>query len=289
MIRRFSLAGVLLAVAAVGGGPATSAWGENEQDDGSPVPAPAPAPAPAVPQEPPAPVIPLPAPVRPPPPAPVPAPAPPPAVPVEPPAPVIPPLQPAPLPAPLPAPAPAPPAEQPKPAPKPEPAPLPKPAPAPVPAPKDGVPSDADILREMLRDKKPPESAAQATGPKAPPPSPVPDLTVLVPKDTDLGHVRAEGAILISRRGHLVRLGQALTPVLVIEGGTADAPERPLVLLPCRKLEELERIVHEQTGGNPGLAGRLSFVVSGVVSQYRNENYLLLQRVELVKAEKNVE
>ena len=107
---------------------------------------------------------------------------------------------------------------------------------------------------------------------------------------TAFGELRAgEGAILISRRGHLVRLGQSQTPVLVIEGGTADAPERPLVLLPCRKLEELERIVHEQTGGNLGLAGRLSFIVSGVVSQYRNENYLLLQRVELVKAEKNVE
>ena len=79
--------------------------------------------------------------------------------------------------------------------------------------------------------------------------------------------LRREGEFLVSRRGRLIRAdgGQQM---FVFEADNMDAPEPPMVLQPCRRLQDMEDLV-QQRGQS------IVFIVSGQVHVYRGQNYLL--------------
>ena len=85
--------------------------------------------------------------------------------------------------------------------------------------------------------------------------------------------LREEGQILIDRVGRAIDRPGAPWPVFVLAGENRASPERPLVLLPCKKLERIEAL-REKHGAETRL------VISGAVHRYRGRNYLLPTRVD---------
>lgn len=73
--------------------------------------------------------------------------------------------------------------------------------------------------------------------------------------------------------------GGAATLKLVIESGPAYAAPHELILLPCTRLTEMERLA-ESGGPMPG--GAAAFLVSGQIFAYRNRNYVLVTHAPLV-------
>ena len=77
-----------------------------------------------------------------------------------------------------------------------------------------------------------------------------------------------EGQFIVSRRGRLVR-GQGPNETLfVFESDARNAPEPPMIMMPCRLLQSMEDHVRER-------GEVLVFVVTGQVFEYRSANYML--------------
>ena len=135
--------------------------------------------------------------------------------------------------------------------------------------------SAEDMLRQML----------QPQGQAAQPLKPIPDLppqvdmtggvNAVLPNATTQPLTR-EGSLLLDRVGRLTPGADGKSFELTLEGdnGTLLA-DPPLVLLPCRKLMQLEDQVE-----NAYLDQKLR--VSGEVMEYRGRNYLLLQRWNVI-------
>lgn len=80
--------------------------------------------------------------------------------------------------------------------------------------------------------------------------------------------LRREGEFLINRRGRLVSSGDAAQKMFVFDADSAAAPETPMLLLPCRLLENMEALAKDR-------GDRMVFQLSGQVFAYRGANYLL--------------
>ncbi len=77
-----------------------------------------------------------------------------------------------------------------------------------------------------------------------------------------------EGTFIVNRRGRLIRSSDGAHVMFVFEADQADAPENPMILQPCRKLEDMEEYIEKH-------GDQTTFRLSGQVHTYRGANYLL--------------
>jgi hypothetical protein len=122
-------------------------------------------------------------------------------------------------------------------------------------------PEQAEILRGLLSRQD------------RPVPVPIePKYERLTPADRGIGAdgqpLLLEGTFVVERPGRIERAGDTLTIAFNYDPGAQQM--RRLRLLPCQLLETIE---YELTGGYE------DFIVSGEVTRYRGENFLLLRKV----------
>lgn len=158
-----------------------------------------------------------------------------------------------------------------------------KPEPAPDPGTKQPEPAAEqpkpqptaeEVLNELLRRKA--EDAGTGTSPNVPPSERAAPAT-LDPKSPATGTapraaasaLRREGQFVINQRGRMTpTLAGGIQWLFTFEADAAGLADPPMFLMPCRYLEDMERIV-EQQGDNA------VFIISGQVFVYRGSNYLL--------------
>lgn len=141
------------------------------------------------------------------------------------------------------------------------------------------TPDQDDVMRAMLESGQsvPGARPVEDDGEQAKPPMPLPDLSDLVrAPEQELGPLLKEGQLVISRRGRLVRLGDAKLPVFIFESEQTSHPERPVVIQCNTQLENLERLLAKHDEG-------VLIEITGHVQQYRGINYLLLSSARIVK------
>jgi hypothetical protein len=88
--------------------------------------------------------------------------------------------------------------------------------------------------------------------------------------ETPTGARFPDGYLLVDRAGRMVHDGEWWT--FVFESDSPVYQEPPMKLLPNRMLE---RMIYETQGAS----GNIVFVVSGEVTDFQNENYLLLRKL----------
>ena len=81
-------------------------------------------------------------------------------------------------------------------------------------------------------------------------------------------NARREGEFISRRRGRLQRANAGARVLFVFDADSAAAPEPPMILVPCGKLELMENIVKQHND-------QLIFEVTGQILTYRGTNYLL--------------
>jgi hypothetical protein len=91
-------------------------------------------------------------------------------------------------------------------------------------------------------------------------------LRGVAPDETG-ARTRHEGELVMGRRGRLI-YGPGGQAIFAFEGDSRETPEPPMVLQPCRELDEMEALARDR-------GDKIVFVVSGQVFAYRGANYLL--------------
>lgn len=128
-------------------------------------------------------------------------------------------------------------------------------------------PTAEDILREFQKER-----------PRAVPllPTPPKDETIVrtpSPDDGDMPAVRMpDGYFLIDRVGRLTQIGDWWMITFISDNNPLESPDPPMRLLPNRMLE---RMVRESQGASRSV----EFIVSGEVTEFMGENYLLLRKL----------
>jgi hypothetical protein len=144
------------------------------------------------------------------------------------------------------------------------------------PATRPGNQSAEEMLRQMLQ---PQGEAAQPLKPIAPADQPQVDNTggvaAVAPGAPSPPLVR-EGTPLLDRVGRLTPIAQGQMLEFTLESDGSGMTEPPLVLLPNRKLMQLEDRVKTSYRD-------LKISISGEVTEYRGRNYLLLSRWSVVQ------
>ncbi len=157
--------------------------------------------------------------------------------------------------------------------------------------PSDGTAKDADSPATPttppageVRTSTPPSAddvlkAFEDERPRVEPLKPVTDETApplgVVENDPGRGADRArmpEGYLLVDRTGRLSQQGPWWQLVFVADNNPETAPQPPIKLLPNQMLE---RMIRETQSG----ARDVEFVVSGEVTDFMGENYLLLRKL----------
>ena len=138
--------------------------------------------------------------------------------------------------------------------------------------------SSEEVMDDLLRRRQPPPATEPQRAPdrrEVPESVGVPAATVEIDPGV-LGiapgqqapELRREGEFLVSRRGRLVRSEDGAHVLFVFKADAKDAPERPMIMMPCRMLESMEEIASDR-------GGSVEFILSGEVFVYRKHNYLL--------------
>lgn len=155
------------------------------------------------------------------------------------------------------------------------PAPSPDPTPAPTPAgsPRDAARSTAPVTAEdILREFQQERPVAEPLLPR----DQQGERSVLEPlsdESASSGGARLpDGHILVDRTGRLLREGNWWVIAFIADNHPDAAPEPPMKLLPNRMLERMVR-ESESAGAT------VEFVVSGEVTDFLGENYLLLRKL----------
>lgn len=139
-------------------------------------------------------------------------------------------------------------------------------------------PDAEDIIRQLREDRSPPmpilpvgrgEEGTGRARRTFDPVSPNAQLEPLLP----------EGGYLVDRTGRLVRSGKWWT--FVMEGKSQVVRSRPIRILPSRLL-----VTMEQAAANAG--GDVQFVVSGEITEYDGDNYVLLRKVLIQRGAGNL-
>lgn len=86
--------------------------------------------------------------------------------------------------------------------------------------------------------------------------------------------LRREGEFIIDRKGRLVRSGDGASMVFIFDADEKGNPEPPMVIMPCRMLQNMEDLVRER-------GDSIAFKLSGQVYTYRGANYLLPTMMKL--------
>ena len=131
-----------------------------------------------------------------------------------------------------------------------------------------------ETLRQMLQ---PQGDAARPLRPveEAPPAVDVTSGVAAVAPDATPRTVLREGTLLLDRLGRLTRGADGRTFEFVLDSDGRAMTDAPLILLPNRKLMQLEGQVQSSYRD-------LKIRASGEVMEYRGRNYLLLQRWSVV-------
>jgi hypothetical protein len=125
------------------------------------------------------------------------------------------------------------------------------------------------------RPRSNPPPIAPTRGPGGEPVTPAnpqaPDTSIPGLEDADfrigLSPLRAEGTFLVEQRGSMLKLPTG-ERIFVFFKDTDGKRERPMVLVPCRELQQMEQMALERPAG-------AVFVVTGEVLAYAGVNYLL--------------
>lgn len=152
--------------------------------------------------------------------------------------------------------------------------------------------SAEDVMDDLLRRRQPPPATEPQRAPErreVPESVGVPAATVEIDPGV-LGiapgqkapELRREGEFLVSRRGRLVRSEDGAHVLFVFEADDKDAPERPMIMMPCRMLESMEEIASDR-------GGSVEFILSGEVFVYRKHNYLLPTMMKIAVDRGNLE
>lgn len=141
---------------------------------------------------------------------------------------------------------------------------------APVPAPANAPPSSEDVMKNMLNQVEqnpliePSQRPRRATDDRPPL-----DPRILgTAPGAQKPKLKAEGEFVVSRRGRISRAPDGIHVLFVFESDEKDAPEAPMILVPCQTLQSMEDIVRDR-------GDRIVFKLSGQVLAYRGLNYLL--------------
>jgi hypothetical protein len=123
-----------------------------------------------------------------------------------------------------------------------------------------------DVLREFQQDR-----------PRAEPLLPASDLDAAYDKpgtgERDGSVLRLpDGYFLVDRTGRLAQEGEWWVFKFVSDNNPASAPNPPMRLLPNQMLE---RMIRESQGAGRGV----EFIISGEVTDFMGENYVLLRKL----------
>ncbi len=135
---------------------------------------------------------------------------------------------------------------------------------------RDEATADA-VIRELLRDR-PKIPVVPSTGTTPPTSQPI---TVVAPKSVMRPLPMPPGAMIVDRVGRLVKAPGEAWWSFHFESEKNVLYEAPVRILPNRLLEEMEDL--SGGGTRPGV----KFRVSGEVTEYRGQRYLLLRRMLL--------
>ena len=131
----------------------------------------------------------------------------------------------------------------------------------------------AELLNRML---KPPGQGPQPLQPMVFPP-PVNNVTggaAIAPNATTMPIVR-EGTFIPDRTGRLTKSPDGLQSEFTFDADGRAMQDPPMIILPNLKLELMEQAVSNSNRD-------LKFRVTGMVTEYHNRNYLLMERVVVV-------
>jgi hypothetical protein len=134
------------------------------------------------------------------------------------------------------------------------------------------LPTAENVLESLLHKKPaltPVAPSVTATG------SVVPALTSAVPGDPK-GKVMRERDMVEKRVGRLVKDEKTSNWVFVFEADGQEMADAPLTILPSSLLEAMEKL--SDKGTRP-----VKFRISGEVTQYRGQNFLLVRYAQIVK------
>lgn len=129
-----------------------------------------------------------------------------------------------------------------------------------------------DLLNRML---KPPGEAPAPLQPIVlpPPPNSVTGQGAVAPNATTMPIIR-EGTFITDRTGRLTKSPDGHDEFTFDSDGQA-MQDPPMIILPNLKLQLMEQAVQ-------GANRDLKFHVTGMVTEYQNRNYLLMERVMVV-------
>ncbi|MDX1682226.1 MAG: hypothetical protein R3336_03805 [Phycisphaeraceae bacterium] len=139
-------------------------------------------------------------------------------------------------------------------------------------------PSADDVLEQMVDDvesEEPIEPVRQPADADAPPSVPSVNIKAfgVAPEGSVPTVTRPEGTFVLNRRGRMVDAPDSQWHAFVFDADSAEGPEPPMVLMPCRTLARMEALVGDAGSDQP-------LEVSGKVFLYRGVNYLLPTRVK---------
>jgi hypothetical protein len=130
-----------------------------------------------------------------------------------------------------------------------------------------------ELIRQMLR---PAGSAARPLQPVTEPPAP--DRTTgrgAVAPGAPMLTVMREGTYIVDRVGRLTRSADGTQMEFTFEADGQALRDPPVIILPNLKLMAMENLVS-------GSSRDLRFRITGMVTEYRGRNYVLLEKVVVV-------
>jgi len=150
----------------------------------------------------------------------------------------------------------------------------------------DAAPSPEDVLQDLLqRRRENPiiEPAEPVTEPNLPAEQATPTTQVGTAPGVKPKRLLREGQFIITRRGYLSRATGGMTPWMFTFESDGDAmADPPMFMMPCRQLENMERIVGDR-------GADVTFLISGQVFLYRQQNYLLPTMVKIAPDRGNLQ
>jgi hypothetical protein len=84
--------------------------------------------------------------------------------------------------------------------------------------------------------------------------------------------VMREGTYIIDRLGHLSRTPDGTQAQFIFSSDSKTLKDPPILILPNQKLQQMEDVVK-------GVNRDVAFRITGMVTEYRGRNYVLLEKV----------
>lgn len=151
-----------------------------------------------------------------------------------------------------------------------------RPATAPTTQPLKGIaaPPPEQLLNSLL---KPPEENGRVIPPLPDPPRINPATGQIIAPNPPTPVLKREGQYVIDETGRLVKDADGKSWDFVFDADGQAMQDAPMGVLPNLKLDAMETAV-------TGLDHQPKFRVTGMVTEYKGKNYLLLEKATLVPA-----